>query len=47
MRLAGKKAIVTGSSRGVGAAVALSFAREGADVVVNYSSSAGKGPGPG
>lgn len=39
MRLAGKKAIVTGSSRGVGAAVALAYGREGADVVVNYTSS--------
>ncbi len=41
MRLKDKKAIITGSSRGVGAAVALAFAREGADVVVNYSSSEG------
>lgn len=41
MRLQGKKAIVTGSSRGVGAAVALAFGREGADVVVNYTSSEG------
>lgn len=41
MRLAGKKAIVTGSSRGVGAAVALAYGREGADVVVNYTSSEG------
>lgn len=36
MRLAGKRAIVTGSSRGVGAAVALAFGQEGARVVVNY-----------
>lgn len=36
MRLEGKKAIITGSSRGVGAALALAFAREGADLVVNY-----------
>jgi 3-oxoacyl-[acyl-carrier protein] reductase len=41
MRLKGKKAIVTGSSRGVGAAVALAYGREGADVVVNYTSSEG------
>ncbi len=34
MRLQGKVAIVTGSSRGVGKAVALSLAREGCDVVV-------------
>jgi len=39
MRLTGKAALVTGSSRGVGRAVALAYAREGADVVVNYSSS--------
>ncbi len=41
MRLEGKKAIVTGSSRGVGAAVALAYGREGADVVINYTSSQG------
>jgi len=41
MRLKEKVAIVTGSSRGVGRAVALAFAREGAKVVVNYSSSKG------
>ena len=40
MRLAGKAAVVTGSSRGVGRAVALAYAKEGADVVINYSSSA-------
>lgn len=39
MRLKGKKAIVTGASRGVGASVALAYGREGAAVVVNYSSS--------
>ncbi len=38
MRLAGKAAVVTGSSRGVGRSVALAFAREGADVLINYSS---------
>ena len=41
MRLAGKTAIVTGSSRGVGASVALAYGREGANVVVNYTSSEG------
>jgi 3-oxoacyl-[acyl-carrier protein] reductase len=41
MKLAGKAAVVTGSSRGVGRNVALAFAKEGADVLVNYSSSAG------
>jgi 3-oxoacyl-[acyl-carrier protein] reductase len=39
MRLQDKKAIVTGSARGVGASVALAYAEQGADVVVNYSSS--------
>ena len=33
MRLAGKVAIVTGAARGVGAAIAIAFAREGASVV--------------
>lgn len=41
MRLAGRAAVVTGSSRGVGRNVALAFAKEGADVLVNYTSSAG------
>ena len=36
MKLKNKVAIVTGSSRGIGKAIALAFAREGANVVVNY-----------
>lgn len=35
-RLAGRTAIVTGAARGIGAAVALGFAREGANVVIHY-----------
>ena len=38
-RLAGKVAIVTGSAAGIGSATAIELAREGADVVVNYSRS--------
>lgn len=38
-RLAGKVALVTGSSRGIGAAIAARFAAEGAKVVVNYATS--------
>ena len=39
MRLKEKIALVTGSSRGVGRAIALAFGKEGAKVVINYTSS--------
>ncbi|MFF7706644.1 SDR family oxidoreductase [Pseudomonas sp. NPDC007930] len=35
-RLKGRKALITGADSGIGRAVAIAFAREGADIVLNY-----------
>jgi len=42
MLLKGKSVIVTGGSRGIGRAVAIGCAREGADIVVNYRGGPGQ-----
>jgi NAD(P)-dependent dehydrogenase (short-subunit alcohol dehydrogenase family) len=40
--LTGRRALVTGGSRGIGAAIALRLARDGADVAITYERSADK-----
>lgn len=45
MKLAGKVALITGSSQGIGRAIAERFAQEGADVVINYNRTPGGAEG--
>ena len=37
MSLTGKTALITGSSRGIGKAIALEFAKQGCNIIINYS----------
>lgn len=43
MLLEGKRAIVTGGSRGIGRGISVELARQGADVVINYFAGADQG----
>src|SRR5579884_594128 len=38
MQLGGRKALVTGASKGVGRGIAVELARRGADIAINYAS---------
>jgi 3-oxoacyl-[acyl-carrier protein] reductase len=36
MRLKDKIALITGGSRGIGRGIAIGYAKEGADIIINY-----------
>lgn len=42
LRLEGKNVLITGASSGIGQAIAIRFAREGANVALNYRSGPGQ-----
>jgi 3-oxoacyl-[acyl-carrier protein] reductase len=42
LKFKGQTVVVTGGSRGIGRAIALSFAKEGANIVINYANSSAK-----
>lgn len=42
MALQGRKALVTGGSRGIGAAIVQALAKEGAEILINYTSDSSK-----
>ncbi len=44
-RLLGKNVLITGASSGIGEAIAIRFAKEGANVAINYNSGAGRAEG--
>ena len=42
LKLDGEVALITGSSRGIGRAIALAMAKEGANIIITYNTQKGK-----